>query len=344
MSNSIFTAMRAGTAKGFYGVTTLIFDAIPVWKAFHKLATTGSWTKAESDCVFDALLKIGILLERQMYPTSYVTYNPKTGVVTNAHQIEEMMDAVLCAFEFYKADANKRIISYFPPPGLTTPDLQRRFYAHLRTKISQCWMDVFRKKKNDPMAKVLKELNEAFSDDDMGHKRMEEIALETGIHVEYTKLLSPDDWVFYYQLGIKTEDTVPYLDKLFGDKMDASFSETGASVEIQFDEQILMVNISRSYKPEASQNEIYEAAKEKWVLSPDKLKDIHYVVAEAQGMVQEVFEVDDWYPVEFEGKTRYGFNGRVASDDIRDKYIHQSVRHLRKPGDVSPVHYYNLPE
>lgn len=111
----------------------------------------------------------------------------------------------------------------------------------------------------------------------------------------------------------------------------------------------ITVNISRLYKRGFGRKDIYAAAKESWVIAENRLTNIRYVLAERHGLIVEVFEVEDWYPVETtypEGskkagktRTRYGFNGRVAPDSVRDLYINKSVAHTKKRGQASPVRF-----
>jgi uncharacterized protein len=105
----------------------------------------------------------------------------------------------------------------------------------------------------------------------------------------------------------------------------------------------IIININKKYQSTrcANPNEgIYEATKEAWVISKRRLDEIKYVLSEYKGLIVEVFEIENWYPVELpNNKTRYGFNGKVADKSVRDKYINRSVAHKKKRGAANPIRY-----
>ena len=58
--------------------------------------------------------------------------------------------------------------------------------------------------------------------------------------------------------------------------------------------------------------DLYEASRSAWRLSLSRASQIHYVIASIDGIVQEVYEVDDWY--RSHKPHRIEFNGHVAPE------------------------------
>jgi hypothetical protein len=73
-------------------------------------------------------------------------------------------------------------------------------------------------------------------------------------------------------------------------------------------------------------------------------ESVPHLLSEYRGLIIEVFEINDWYPVETTDKngnprTRWGFNGKVTEESIRMKYINKSVKHIKQPGASNPICY-----
>lgn len=117
----------------------------------------------------------------------------------------------------------------------------------------------------------------------------------------------------------------------------------------QIEPDCIIININRKYERGKGLQTIYEATKETWTISESKLHQLKYVLSEYRGLIVEVFKVNNWYPKERgylpnaqrHGQTKigFGFNGEIASADIRDKYINKSISHLKKKGAASAIRY-----
>jgi hypothetical protein len=101
-----------------------------------------------------------------------------------------------------------------------------------------------------------------------------------------------------------------------------------------FVEPCLIITINRKYYNGMSSEELYEATRSSWVLG-EKRKGVKFVISACGGIVREVYEVEGW---ESYGR-RCEFTGRVASDDIRLKYINRSLEKFIKVGSQNPVKY-----
>jgi uncharacterized protein len=110
------------------------------------------------------------------------------------------------------------------------------------------------------------------------------------------------------------------------------------------EDDCLIININRNYKRGAGTEAIYMATKETWRMSDDRPKKFKYVLSEYRSLIREVFEVENWYKKERPDKNGkmylgHGFNGKVANDEIRNRYINTSVRGIKPRGYANPTIY-----
>jgi uncharacterized protein len=130
-----------------------------------------------------------------------------------------------------------------------------------------------------------------------------------------------------YQSGIMTTDEIIRL--------------YNAEPLTQIEDSIIFININKQYKRGFSVENIYQATKASWVIAKHKIEKLKFVLSEYRGLIVEVFEVDEWYEVPTvdkngKDKIRWGFNGKVAPDETRRKYINKSVN---KKGYQTPIYY-----
>jgi hypothetical protein len=106
----------------------------------------------------------------------------------------------------------------------------------------------------------------------------------------------------------------------------------------------VIININKSYPKQKYQDDgVYKATKESWSMDKNRVKTIKYVLAEYQGLIVEVYTVHEWYPIDAvtkkgKYKKRWGFNGEVAEDKIRNKYINKSIKDA-KGRSAQPIRY-----
>lgn len=107
--------------------------------------------------------------------------------------------------------------------------------------------------------------------------------------------------------------------------------------------KVVIININRQYtKVKNSENGIYKATKESWVINEKKARGLEYALAEYQGIIIGVFKIKDWYTVETEEnkiKKRLGFDGEEASDELKNIYLNKSIAHVKKKGASNPIRY-----
>jgi uncharacterized protein len=117
-------------------------------------------------------------------------------------------------------------------------------------------------------------------------------------------------------------------------------------VEVQH--KAILITINQLYRSDMTTLELYEATRGIWKLGPRRNK-AEYAMAVYQGIVREVYRIDEWYPAgtldyqtrdssDFKGSGRWEFSGKVADDDIRKEYVGFSVG---KSGQ-NPIRYANI--
>ncbi|WP_010522875.1 LEM-3-like GIY-YIG domain-containing protein [Aquimarina agarivorans] len=104
---------------------------------------------------------------------------------------------------------------------------------------------------------------------------------------------------------------------------------------------VIIININRKYKRGESVEHIYHATKQAWVIGEHRRNTVKYALSEYTGIIIEVFEIHEWYNFITEDKrsNRWGFHGKVASDEVRNLYINKSIAHTKKKGAANPIKY-----
>lgn len=109
----------------------------------------------------------------------------------------------------------------------------------------------------------------------------------------------------------------------------------------------VIININKSYERGSGENAIYNATKEIWKIKEERTENIQLVLSEYRGLIVEVFRVDEWYTKERGynpgakkyGQTYlgYGFDGDVAEEKERSKYINKTISPYKKQGFASVI-------
>ncbi len=105
---------------------------------------------------------------------------------------------------------------------------------------------------------------------------------------------------------------------------------------------VMIININKKYSRGQSTDAIYEATKQAWVVGEKRRHTSKYALAEYTGIIIEVFEIQEWYSIFTENnktKNRWGFNGVMAPDEVRNIYINKSIAHTKKQGAANPIKY-----
>lgn len=94
--------------------------------------------------------------------------------------------------------------------------------------------------------------------------------------------------------------------------------------------------------------QVYKATRFAWhIRDVERVERADFVMAVIHGRIKEVFKASEWLPATAENfpghqteHGRYGFNGKVASKEIRDQYI--GKRLLSENRLYGPIRYVNV--
>lgn len=119
------------------------------------------------------------------------------------------------------------------------------------------------------------------------------------------------------------------------------------------DVKAILITINQLYRSDMPLQELYEATRGIWRCNGPRRDRAEYAMAVYQGVVREVYHIDKWFP-SGEGMQKYEtrdssdfkdcypprweFEGAVADDEIRKKYIGVFVG----KGGQNPIRYVNV--
>jgi uncharacterized protein len=108
-------------------------------------------------------------------------------------------------------------------------------------------------------------------------------------------------------------------------------------------EPLLLIIINRLFRQNATETELYQAARGNWVLGRRKDK-AKYALAVYRGIVRAAYSIESWKSVPVLSQTgkvkiRWRFRGAPAPE--LDHYLGKSVTRYIKKGSQSPVLYLN---
>jgi hypothetical protein len=112
----------------------------------------------------------------------------------------------------------------------------------------------------------------------------------------------------------------------------------------------ILIRINRKYREGMSSDELYAATRGRWKIGP-RGDRAEYALAVFEGVVKEVYKIKEWNPrigrnqsrkqsVRAEGRRE--FEGVIAPQSIRRKYLGKSVRDHFSRGSQNPIRYVNI--
>lgn len=126
----------------------------------------------------------------------------------------------------------------------------------------------------------------------------------------------------------------------YGIKTTDEISAMYDAEEFSTDKPLLLININKRYYREITDEELYQSTRKSWVVGERK-KNAKFAVATYRGLTREIYEIHEWYPSEVDGKTRWGFHGCKASDEIRRELRYKSIASYFPKGAANPIKYLN---
>lgn len=113
-------------------------------------------------------------------------------------------------------------------------------------------------------------------------------------------------------------------------------------------DNLVIIKINRSYYEGMPADEIYDFTRGIWKRKLESVSIANFALSVVHNIVIEVYQIDKWIPASEAVFTtricdpercakRVAFIGKVADEEIRNKYIGASVTDLFKYGEASPV-------
>ena len=113
---------------------------------------------------------------------------------------------------------------------------------------------------------------------------------------------------------------------------------------------VVAININKTYRYGINAEDLYDCTRGIWRLSKERAEKAQYAFSVYQGVIKEVYKIDRWFPA---GSTtyvrrrfkpinmleRYEFVGKLASDEIREKYV---GREMPVRQSQNPIRYFNF--
>lgn len=122
--------------------------------------------------------------------------------------------------------------------------------------------------------------------------------------------------------------------------------------EVEICDKVILININNLYHFWISEKDLYEATRKSWVLNKDRANRADYVLSHYHWIVREVYEIDYWYESnEFKNVNetwwkitnwRYEFIWKIATQAVRNKYLHKSIKKYFKQWSQNPIKYVNV--
>lgn len=112
----------------------------------------------------------------------------------------------------------------------------------------------------------------------------------------------------------------------------------GKNIEIT--DPVMLININKLYKRNMTESDLYEAIRQSWKIGKNRDK-VKYVLWNYKGIVREVYEIKDWFPINHNWKIRRWFNWVIANENIREKYINWLLKEYNKKWAANPIRYIN---
>ena|SRR2546425_3737141 len=86
--------------------------------------------------------------------------------------------------------------------------------------------------------------------------------------------------------------------------------------QIHIDDSVIAININRTYSYGISAEDLYDNTRGIWRLSKQRAEKAQYAFAVYQGIIKEVYEIDQWFPA---GATKY-LRRHFSPANLIDRY------------------------
>jgi len=114
-------------------------------------------------------------------------------------------------------------------------------------------------------------------------------------------------------------------------------------------DKIILININYLYKKNMNYKEIYEATRKSWRISTERANKADIICSVYKWIIREVFTIKQSREIDQERckknpwkNKRSIFTWKIASENIRNKYLHKSVNNYWKQWAQWPIKYINI--
>jgi hypothetical protein len=179
-----------------------------------------------------------------------------------------------------------------------------------------------------------------------------------GLEDEITALRVESAIIDLIGINDLTNQKSGYKSALFGRMSIEQINSAYNRQRVEITEPAILIRINQAFRYSMSEIELYDYTRGQWKIKPETAKQAKYGFSIYKGIVQEVYEILNWYEA---GKTlnvrknlmyieradeaiegRYEFIGNIAPDEIRNKYKFKSVEHYFNKGNSNPIMYLNF--
>jgi len=119
--------------------------------------------------------------------------------------------------------------------------------------------------------------------------------------------------------------------------------------QVDVTEKVLLIKLSTTFRYNMSPSDLYDNTRGIWIISEKRRKEVEYVFTVYDGIVQETYNVLQWFPGgstfgnrvdidRWKKTTRWEFVGNI-SHEMRKKYLHKSVSHYWKKHNQNPLRF-----
>ena len=123
------------------------------------------------------------------------------------------------------------------------------------------------------------------------------------------------------------------------------------SQPVMISEPVILIRINQLFRYGMTADELYEATRGVWKVGTRR-NQVEYAFTVFQGVVQEVYRVSGWHPAgtyhyryrpmdEVKIPGRWEFEGLIAEESVRSKYLDKSVREYFGKRSQNPIMYVN---
>ncbi len=116
-------------------------------------------------------------------------------------------------------------------------------------------------------------------------------------------------------------------------------------------EKAILKRVNKKFRESMTTDELFEITRGVWVVGVRREK-AEYAFSVFKGVVQEVYEISNWYPAgtlkyktreksDVEKKGRWEFDGSLADQNIREKYVGLDLKDYFPQHASNPITHVN---